>query len=1247
MNNCSSLLRIGFAIVMLSALCTSSFAQSPVAIQYDQYVVDSISPSVEIDKYTFSGTAGEHIAVRVHPGTDYVTIKLELYSPSGVLDTMRTAYRAQANLIDYTLKATGTYTIYVSELEGDAKFLYSLNLQSREQVKEVAKPISYDTYVLDSIAPTGDMDGYTFSGTAGEHITVRAHPGTDYVTINLELYSPSGVLDTMRTAYRAQANLIDYTLKATGTYTIYVSELEGDAKFLYSLSLQSREQVKEVAKPISYDTYVLDSIAPTGDMDGYTFSGTAGEHITVRAHPGTDYVTINLELYSPSGVLDTMRTAYRAQANLIDYTLKATGTYTIYISELEGDAKFLYSLNLQCREQVKINAKSIVFDTSIVDTIQKPGDIQGIVFNATTGDHISIRIKPSSSVSSVFQLVAPNGLLLHDSTTASGTLNQVNNLTLSQTGRYTVFVYGSTGTETFNYTAGFYALTWAHDAGVAEIIKPDSIVEPNTSVQPSVLIKNYGTTNDTISAYFTIGLTYVDSLKKYLNANQTDTIQFKQWLAPANGTYVASCSLSVAGETQMSNNAKKKNISVGVIGNASILGISPNKAGNTGYIVAVIRGKGFMQGLRLQLRKGSESIIPDTNLLHVDSKGEEIRVGFDLRGKSLGKWDIVVVNPGCLEVVFYQGFTIISGISQVNISINAPDVQRVNRDQVITIEVQNAGTNDEIGVPVVIEGFPAGTAISVISPTLPRVTEAGPNIAVPQDLPIAFSSNEGNQEIPLMIPYLAAGEKMAIVLSTRVIKAGPMRLRAITGESYTPHEGAQSFVLCMADISGEIISQSCPGTVANFLIQSWLEKEVTGEYKPEILDLAWELGGIILECNPVTGFVANVYKVADYIKRALIPGNPCADFLRRILGKDKDINVVTSIDPNEKAGSRGYGISGFTRLDDPLFYTIYFENVDSATASAEDITIVDTLDTNFNWKSLAFDSASHKPVATNFDSAKGIVTWTFTAINLPPNKIPPQGEGWVRYHVEPKLNLPHLSQIRNRAWIIFDQNKPISTGLVVNTNDIVKPSSKVKPLPATQADTTFVVEVTGNDDVSGAGIRCYSLYVSDNDSSFKLWCSTDSAMIAFSGHNNHKYKFYSVATDNAGNIEATHDSADAITTTSFSVSVEAIIARLPKAFIFNQNFPNPFRTMTRLQFAIPPAAFTKDAINGKCHVSIKVYDVRGRLVRTLLNDFVSVGNHDVTFNGKNDKGDLLGAGIYLSKMQTANYTKTIQMNLSR
>ena len=82
---------------------------------------------------------------------------------------------------------------------------------------------------------------------------------------------------------------------------------------------------------------------------------------------------------------------------------------------------------------------------------------------------------------------------------------------------------------------------------------------------------------------------------------------------------------------------------------------------------------------------------------------------------------------------------------------------------------------------------------------------------------------------------------------------------------------------------------------------------------------------------------------------------------------------------------------------------------------------------------------------------------------------------------------------------------------------------------------------------------------------------------------------------------------------------------LPKDYALLQNYPNPFNPSTVIKYDLPKVSF----------VTLKIYDVLGREVRTLVNEDKPAGRYEVNFNADN-----LASGIYLYRIQAGNYVET-------
>ena len=102
-------------------------------------------------------------------------------------------------------------------------------------------------------------------------------------------------------------------------------------------------------------------------------------------------------------------------------------------------------------------------------------------------------------------------------------------------------------------------------------------------------------------------------------------------------------------------------------------------------------------------------------------------------------------------------------------------------------------------------------------------------------------------------------------------------------------------------------------------------------------------------------------------------------------------------------------------------------------------------------------------------------------------------------------------------------------------------------------------------------------------------------------------------------------------------NVDITPAYTPKSYNLAQNFPNPFNPSTSIKFDMKDKGF----------VALKVYNVAGQLVRTLVNGTKDAGSYTITWDGKNNRGGAVASGIYFYKMETKDFNQTKKMVMLR
>jgi hypothetical protein len=96
---------------------------------------------------------------------------------------------------------------------------------------------------------------------------------------------------------------------------------------------------------------------------------------------------------------------------------------------------------------------------------------------------------------------------------------------------------------------------------------------------------------------------------------------------------------------------------------------------------------------------------------------------------------------------------------------------------------------------------------------------------------------------------------------------------------------------------------------------------------------------------------------------------------------------------------------------------------------------------------------------------------------------------------------------------------------------------------------------------------------------------------------------------------------------------------LPKPFTMEQNYPNPFNPNTTIQYTIPA--------DYSGQLTLKIYDLRGALIRSLVNHSVKPGMHSAIWDGNDENGKKVSSGIYIYQLKIGQYARSNRMILLR
>ncbi len=275
---------------------------------------------------------------------------------------------------------------------------------------------------------------------------------------------------------------------------------------------------------------------------------------------------------------------------------------------------------------------------------------------------------------------------------------------------------------------------------------------------------------------------------------------------------------------------------------------------------------------------------------------------------------------------------------------------------------------------------------------------------------------------------------------------------------------------------------------------------------------------------------------------------------------------VFSSDPNEIVGPDGSGAEHFVRQETALPYTIRFENLAAATAPAQEVRITQQLDSDLDWATFELGeigfgdtrievpagrsfystqvtlparpetggASLHVTVTAGIDLTTGLLSWKFTSLDpdtgdlpenalagfLPPNTIGHQGEGYVSYFVRATSSAADNPRIDAQARIVFDDNPFIDTNVYRNGIDTAVPSSGMALLPGTQDSRDIPLSWIGSDG-TGSGIAGFDVFVSEDNGPYTRFLeNTEATAAIYTGVYGRTYRFYTMARDHVGYVEA-------------------------------------------------------------------------------------------------------------------------------
>ena len=343
-----------------------------VPLTIGQVVTGDFSVPGEIDRFTFTATAGQQLYVDSLAGELY-SRNFRLRSPSGALVFDYSTDYAASDYGPFHVTETGTYT-----LEIDAYYYYS-SIPERGPYSlrmldvSTTETLTFDTPVTGTLA-AGATKIYQFSGSAGQRLYFDGQTDsnlTHYISGRWRLRNPQGELVFDHYGHLAYYDA-EVVLGSNGQYLLeIINEIDFPRDFAFNVvTPQSSSQV------ISIGAEIVGDITNPGDVREYTFTGLAGQNLYWDTTYWDSNIT-NVTITSPQGTV-VLHHPHGFEDH--PFRLAEAGTYTIRVDAYDFNTPhFAFRV-------LDMDAGSLLpFDTEVIGTIDIPHGSQFFTFTATAG----------------------------------------------------------------------------------------------------------------------------------------------------------------------------------------------------------------------------------------------------------------------------------------------------------------------------------------------------------------------------------------------------------------------------------------------------------------------------------------------------------------------------------------------------------------------------------------------------------------------------------------------------------------------------------------------------------------------------------------------------------------------------------------------------------------------------------------------------------------------------------------------
>ena len=417
---------------------------------YGDAVTGTIDSPEELHTYSFAGTAGDVILIRMRGVSNGgVDACLQLLDPSNTIVMEDCDDGGLVKIEQYTLLSTGIYTIQASDHNNNDTGIYGLSI---ERINGATYPtyLECGTDLTASLDHLAEMKSYSFEAAQGDRIRVHMRSASGGLESELTIYDQAGekVVEGVRAS--GLNTIEDFVLPSSGIFTLIAQDGNGNDTGSFGLSIENISNPNCGKNLTCGDRQVeLENMA---EMEAFSMKASAGDHVILDVFDSSASIEPIIRMYDENG---TLLETVKAESDVHNIQLEiasvpADGTYKILISDLKGNDTGLLNLQVQfvgasCGENISCENQSMTSE------LEYAGDIKVYDVPCVAGDILNIQMRAvRTTIEPALTLYNPDGSVLA-TTSSNGSLARLDQIEITQDGTYSIEVADDGGNDFGSY----------------------------------------------------------------------------------------------------------------------------------------------------------------------------------------------------------------------------------------------------------------------------------------------------------------------------------------------------------------------------------------------------------------------------------------------------------------------------------------------------------------------------------------------------------------------------------------------------------------------------------------------------------------------------------------------------------------------------------------------------------------------------------------------------------------------------